>query len=40
MVSSGKHYKPLDNREYKLRVQRKKIARLEELLTRLKNEVA
>ena len=40
MVSSGKPYKPVDNLEYKLCVQRKKIARLEELLVKLKNEVA
>lgn len=40
MVSAGKQYKPLDNTEYKLIVQRKKIAHLEELLKRLKTEVA
>lgn len=40
MVSSGKRYKPVDNLEYKLTVQRNKIAHLEKLLERLKNEVA
>jgi hypothetical protein len=40
MVSSGKRYKALDNLEYKLIVQRKKIAHLEELLKRLKKEAA
>ena len=40
MVTSGKPYKPLDNSEYKLIIQRKKIAHLEELLKRLKTEVA
>lgn len=40
MVSAGKQYKPMDNTEYKLIVQRKKIAHLEELLKRIKTEVA
>jgi hypothetical protein len=40
MVTSGKQYKALDNLEYKLIVQRKKIANLEELLKRLKKEAA
>lgn len=40
MVTSGKQYKPLDNLEYKLIIQRKKIAHMEELLKRLKKEVA
>lgn len=40
MVSAGKQYKPMDNTEYKLIVQRKRIAHLEELLKRLKAEVA
>lgn len=40
MVSAGKQYKPMDNLEYKLIDQQKKIAHLEELLTRLKTEIA
>jgi hypothetical protein len=40
MITARKEYKPLDNLEYKLNCQRKKIARLEELLRRLKREVA
>lgn len=40
MVTSGNQYKPLDNLEYKLFNQRKKIAHLEELLIRLKKEIA
>lgn len=40
MVTSGKQYKPLDHLEYKRIIQRKKIAHMEELLRRLKKEVA
>lgn len=40
MLSTKKEYKPLDNLEYKLNYQRKKIAHLEELLKKLKREVA
>jgi hypothetical protein len=40
MASSGKQYKPVENTEYRLIVQRKKIAHLEELLKRLKTETA
>lgn len=40
MVTGGKEYKPLDNLEYKLMNQRRRIAHLEQLLKRLKKEVA
>ena len=40
MVTGGKEYKPLDNLEYKLMNQRRRIAHLEQLLKRLKKEAA
>ncbi len=40
MVTGGKEYNPLDNLEYKLMKEQRRITHLEKLLKQLKKEVA